>query len=193
MFFPNVRKDIARYIVIEEAYSFRRKLDLFLFNYSLLAILTYRFGRWARFSCRLPLIKQFCKIISRPIHAWMELLTGIQIPFETKIGPGLYIGHTGMLVLNSETVIGANCNIGVGVVIGQGGRGIEKGSPTIGNGVYVGVGAKILGKVTIGDFVAIGANAVVIHHVPANVTVAGMPAKIVNSLGSKDFVKPILL
>jgi serine O-acetyltransferase len=48
----------------------------------------------------------------------------------------------------------------------------------IGNRVDIGTGAKILGTITIGDDVAIGANAVVLKDVPANSIAVGVPAKI---------------
>lgn len=53
--------------------------------------------------------------------------------------------------------------------------------PIIGNNVYIATGAKILGPIKIGSNVIIGANAVVINDVPNNVTVAGIPAKIIKS------------
>ena len=56
--------------------------------------------------------------------------------------------------------------------------GAEKGdSPALGNRVFVGAGAKIIGPVTLGDDVKVGANAVVVHDVPAGLTVVGIPAK----------------
>ena len=187
--FPNVKRDIRRNIATEDVKNFRQLIELFLFNYSLWVILSYRFGRWARKDCRIPAVALLLKIITRLTHGPLCLITGIQIPFETEIGPGLYIGHTGMLVINHDAVIGSDCNIGVGVVIGQAGRGEKKGSPIIGNKVYIGVGAKIIGKITIGDNAAVGANAVVTKDVPSNATVAGIPAGVVNNNGSRDFIR----
>lgn len=57
------------------------------------------------------------------------------------------------------------------------------GLPVIGNNVFIGAGSKILGPVVIGDNVTIGANAIVIKNVPANCTVAGVPARIVKRNG----------
>jgi serine O-acetyltransferase len=62
------------------------------------------------------------------------------------------------------------------------------GSPEIGDWVYIGVGAKIIGKIHVGNHVAIGANSVVLKDVPDYATVAGIPARIINNLGSKDFI-----
>jgi len=57
--------------------------------------------------------------------------------------------------------------------------------PTIGNNVYIGPGVKIFGGIAIGDNVTIGANAVVNKDIPSNVTVAGVPAKIISEKDTK--------
>ena len=118
----------------------------------------------------------------------MQRHYGIQIPWGTRIGKGFYIGHFGTIVVNGGTVIGDNVNISQGVTIGQTNRGKRKGVPVIGNGVYIGPGAKVIGKVTIGNNVAIGANAVVTEDVPDNACVAGVPAKIVSMNGAEGYV-----
>jgi len=64
--------------------------------------------------------------------------------------------------------------------LGTKGMGAQ-GVPALGNNVYVGVGAKILGNVRIGNNVKIGANAVVVHDVPDEVTVVGVPAQIIST------------
>jgi serine O-acetyltransferase len=63
-----------------------------------------------------------------------------------------------------------------------------RGSPTIGDRVYVGSGARLIGRITIGNDVAIGANAVVTKNLPDNAVAVGVPAKIISYEGSKDFV-----
>ena len=118
----------------------------------------------------------------------MQRHYGIQIPWGTHIGKGFYIGHFGTIVVNGGAVIGDNVNISQGVTIGQTNRGKRKGVPVIGNGVYIGPGAKVIGKVTIGNNVAIGANAVVTEDVPDNACVAGVPAKIVSMNGAEGYV-----
>jgi len=53
------------------------------------------------------------------------------------------------------------------------------GIPTIGDNVEINAGAVIVGPVHIGNYVRIGANAVVIQDIPDNCTVVGVPAKVV--------------
>ncbi len=58
----------------------------------------------------------------------------------------------------------------------------------IGNNVFIGAGAKIIGRIHVGDGAAIGANAVVTRDVPAGVAVAGVPARVVSEQGSEGYV-----
>jgi serine O-acetyltransferase len=113
---------------------------------------------------------------------------GIQIPLNTKIGSGFYIGHFGNIVINGRSSIGENCNISQGVTIGQSSRGKNKGYPQIGNNCYIAPGVKIIGNIKIGNNVAIGANAVVTKDIEDNSVVVGIPAKIISKLGSDNYI-----
>lgn len=112
----------------------------------------------------------------------------IRIAPGTSIGCGLYVGHFGDIGVNSAAVIGENCNISQGVSIGQASRGERKGAPVIGDNVFIGPGAKLIGRVHIGNNVAIGANCVVTKDVPDNAVVVGIPGKVISYLGSADYV-----
>ncbi len=103
---------------------------------------------------------------------------GFQIPPNTRIGKGLYIGHRGPVVINVRAEIGNNCTLGHIVTIGQMNRGEKKGCPKIGNRVFIGAGAVIVGKIIIGDNVLIAPNAYVNFDVPSNSIVTGNPASI---------------
>jgi serine O-acetyltransferase len=104
-----------------------------------------------------------------------QVLFGIVIGPKANIGPGLIISHANGVVVNSHAKIGSHLIIQHQVTIGQSNLGI----PTVGDYVYCGCGCKILGKITVGDNVKIGANAVVTKDVPSMCTVAGIPAKII--------------
>src|SRR5205085_4361981 len=76
--------------------------------------------------------------------AWQKLIeitTGICLPYTAVIGPGLYIGHFGNIILNGKAVLGSNCNLSQGVTIGVSGRGAQRGVPRIGDRVYFGANA----------------------------------------------------
>lgn len=113
---------------------------------------------------------------------------GISIPHSTNISAGLYIGHIGNITINSEVVIGKNCNIHQCTTIGQSNRGINKGYPIIGDNVYIGPGAVIIGSINIGSNVAIGANCVVTKSVPNNSVVVGIPGKVISDKGSIGYI-----
>ena len=117
-----------------------------------------------------------------------SLRTGIQIPFQTVIGEGLYMGHFGCIVVHPYARVGRNCNISQDVTIGQTNRGPRRGYPVIGDNVYIGPGARVVGGVHVGNNVAIGANSVVTHDVPDNAVVVGIPGRVISHQGSADYV-----
>lgn len=96
-----------------------------------------------------------------------------------KIGPGLFIQH-GFSTIIAAAEIGENCWINQQVSIGFSNA---TDCPTIENNVTISAGAKVIGKVNIGENSKVGANAVVVKNVPANVTVIGVPAYIVRKDG----------
>lgn len=108
----------------------------------------------------------------------IRVLFSCDIPPTTVIGEGTVFVHNGLgCVVNECAIIGKNCKILQNVTIG--GRGEGSGTPIIGDNVLIGAGACILGGVKVENGVKIGANAVVLKDVPENVTVVGIPAKII--------------
>lgn len=93
---------------------------------------------------------------------------------QNIIGPGLLIQH-GFGTAVHASKIGENCKIYQEVTIGYN----DNSFPTIGNNVTICAGAKVIGGVTIGDDVIVGANAVVVKDIPSHSIVVGVPAKII--------------
>ena len=110
---------------------------------------------------------------------------GFSIP-PNAFGPGLSIAHAGTIVVNSNAKIGSNCRIHVCVNIGAD---INDGSkaPKIGDSCYIGPGVKVYGDIEIGSNVGMGANAVVNKSFGSNLTIAGVPAKIISHAGPLNF------
>lgn len=104
---------------------------------------------------------------------------GLEIPWQTKIGKGFYLGHAFNITINPNAIIGDYCNIHKGVLIGQQNRGKKKGSPIIGNKVWIGINAAIVGKIIIGDDVLIAPNSYVNCDVPSHSIVLGNPCIII--------------
>ncbi|QOL26502.1 serine acetyltransferase [Thalassotalea sp. LPB0316] len=110
------------------------------------------------------------------LSQWLnKLLHGCVIGVNSKFDDGFVLAHPIGVVINSKVVGGKNITLESSVVIGD-----EKGkSPTLGDNIFIGAGAKIIGGIKVGNNVNIGANAVVVKDVPDNVTVVGIPARII--------------
>jgi len=106
-------------------------------------------------------------------HRFWSIVTGADIPLNCQIGGGLLMPHPNGIVIHPEAKIGPNCLIFQQVTIGHRNGGV----PTVAGHVDVGAGAKILGPISIGEHVVIGANAVVLKDVPSGCTAIGIPAR----------------
>jgi serine O-acetyltransferase len=136
----------------------------------------YRFGNW-RCQIRNRAVRMPFSLAYKLLKVLAEILTGIDLPCETKLGRRCRIDHFGGIIISGDAVFGDDCILRNGVTVGLRRTG-RRGAPVIGNRVDIGAGAKILGNIQIGDDVAIGANAVVISDVPCNSIAVGVPATI---------------
>jgi len=164
---PDFAADLARY----PKHAFAREQSIWV-------LATYRFGR--RVDRMPPGIWQ--KVLTK-IY-WLrfrlfETLTGISLPKEVEIGPGLRIYHFGNIFVHSDAKIGANCTIRQGVTIGN--RTIGGPAPVVEDDVEFGAYAQVLGEIHIGRGAKIGAMSVVLEDVPAGATAVGIPARIVHA------------
>ncbi len=137
------------------------------------------------------------KFLARLIMHFARIFTGIEIHPAAKIGSNLFMDHGLGIVIGETTEIGENVTIYQGVTLGGIMPSVESNSqrnqkrhPTVGNNVIIGSGAQILGAINIGDDARIGANSVVSRDVPANVTVAGVPAREFSRSAKKESFKP---
>lgn len=103
-------------------------------------------------------------------------ITQCEIQLETNIGGGLMLPHPNGIVLHPGVEIGPNCVIMNQVTIGMGKA--EDAIPKIGGHVYIAAGAKIVGKIFIGDHSLIGLGTVLMKDVPAGGIAFGAPARI---------------
>jgi len=103
-----------------------------------------------------------------------------------KIGRGIFLDHATGFVCGETAVIEDDVSILHGVTLGGTGKENEDRHPKIRHGVMIGAGAKILGNIEIGHCARIAAGSVVVKPVPHNVTVAGVPARIVGEAGCAE-------
>ena len=185
--FETIRADIDRkiraYGVRPQDQTFFRKRITPLLELGTLAVVVYRFGRWA-YSLKLPVLRQLMIAIYLVVNTFCLMRTGIHLQVESDIGPGLIV-HNAVGVLILVKRMGHSCTLTQDVSIGTI-RGEVR--PTIGNNVFFGAGSKVFGPVTIGDNVVVCPNSFVAGDVPSNCTVMGVPARII----SRESVSPYL-
>jgi len=155
-----------------------------IFEQGVWAVIFYRLGR-ALYLINIPVLRIVLRLAAFILHKIVHIILGVSLNPVTDIGPGLYIGHTGALIIHPHARIGRNLNIGTGVIIGERGQG-KGGYPVIKDDVFIGVGAKVLGDITIGNRARIGANAVVLKDVPDGGVAVGIPARIISREENKE-------
>lgn len=139
-------------------------------------MLVYRFGRW-RYGIKPALVRKPLSLLYKIAYKFIQIITGIDLPCEVEVGRNFIIDHFGGIIVSGYAKFGDNCRLRHDVCIGLR-HTDEPAAPVFGNNVDIGAGAKILGPITIGDNVMIGANAVVLTDVPSNSIAVGVPAVI---------------
>lgn len=173
--FDKIRADFRAVFEMDPAATSRLEV---LFTYSgFHALLAHRIAHWFH--------RMGMPFFARALSQAARLFTGIEIHPAAKIGGSLFIDHGMGVVIGETTEIGEHCLLFQGVTLGGTGKERGKRHPTLGNYVVVGAGAKVLGGITIGDRVKIGANAVVLTSVPPHSTVVGVPGRVVRVHGEK--------
>lgn len=181
----------CRYLIASDIYRFHGRYSLALLLREIGWGIGGRFTIWFRLGGYLKQKGRLFSplyILAKLFHRRYMFKFGIDIPVTTSIGPGLYIGHFGSIVVSHLSRIGKNCNLSQGVTIAAVFRGARAGAPIIGDNVYFGPGSKVVGKVVIGNNVAVGANCVVTRDVPDNAVVVGVPGKIISQDGSEGYI-----
>jgi serine O-acetyltransferase len=179
--FENLREDLRRY-----GGGTGQQARALLLATPLWAVVAYRFARWVHTSELPGPVRKVLGIASTILNTLANVATNIELPPQAQIGPGLFIAHTGYVVLGPRVVLGRHCTLTQGVTIGHAGGGDQSWleCPVIGDRVYVGPGAAVIGPVTVGDDALIGVNAVVTRDVPPRGVAVGNPAHVISSKGS---------
>ena len=109
-----------------------------------------------------------------------RLVFGCYFPHTIITKGEVVLGYGGLgVVVHGNVVFGRDCHVDQGVTIG--GTSKKEQVPCLGDHVYVGAGAKILGPISIGNNVVIGANSVVVKSIPDHSLVVGVPGKVIKT------------
>jgi len=141
-------------------------------------LVVYRFGRW-RMTIKSKVLRAPLSFIYRQMEKHVRFKYGIELPFTVVLGNNVTFEHQHGIVIHGQAKIGDGCIIRQGVTIGNKSLDAPFDAPSIGACVNIGSGAKILGRVQIGDHAAIGANAVVTSDIPDYAVAVGIPAKVI--------------
>ena len=173
--FETLKEDIE--VVMQRDPAAKSKLEVVLCYPGLHAIWLHRLAH--------KFYKRGWVLLPRLINTFSRFLTGIDIHPGAQLSRGLFIDHGMGVVIGETAEIGINVTLYQGVTLG--GTGKEKGKrhPTIGDNVVVASGAKVLGSFTVGSNSKIGSGSVVLHEVPPNSVVVGIPGRVVTQNGVK--------
>lgn len=126
------------------------------------------------------------KLIARMHSQFWRFWTQIEIHPGAEIAEGVFIDHGSGLVVGETAIVEKGVMLYHGVTLGGTGKDVGKRHPTVREGALVSAHAQVIGPIEIGKNAKVGAAAVVVADVPADVTVVGVPAKVVRVHGKKD-------
>lgn len=127
-----------------------------------------------------------CKLLARMHSQFWRFWTQIEIHPGAKIASGVFIDHGSGLVIGETAVVEKGVMLYHGVTLGGTGKDAGKRHPTVRQGALISAHAQLIGPIEIGENARVGAGTVVVADVPSDVTVVGIPAKIVRVHGQKD-------
>ena len=126
------------------------------------------------------------KLLARMHSQFWRFWTQIEIHPGATIASGVFIDHGAGLVIGETAIVEKGVMLYHGVTLGGTGKDTGKRHPTVREGALISAHAQVIGPIEIGAKAKVGAGAVVVSDVPSDVTVVGVPAKIVRVHGRKD-------
>jgi serine O-acetyltransferase len=179
-----IKSDYRRFRISDQT----SPMHVAFFTQGFAATMNYRISRSVFLNIHIPILRQLLLGFMFLWRKLIEITTGIYLPWRAEVGAGLHISHFGHLIINPSTRMGEDCNLSQGVTIGITHGGKFPGVPQIGNRVYIGPNAVVVGGITIGNDVAIGAGAIVTKPLPDRAVAVGNPAKVISYKGSFDYI-----
>ncbi len=155
-----------------------RYLDPLLYFKGFHAIQSHRLAHWLWETGR----KDFALYLQSRVSAVFQ----VDIHPAVNMGKGIFFDHATGIVIGMTASIDDDVSILQGVTLGGTGKETGDRHPKIRRGVLIGAGAEILGNIEVGHCSKVAAGSVVLKAVPHNVTVAGVPARIVGEAGCAE-------
>jgi serine O-acetyltransferase len=175
--FERFRRDLQRLFDLDGANgaaTVSAKLRVLFHSPQIQAIAVYRFGHWVNENVKTRALKVPLKVVYHSLDKATHALWGIHIDDGADIGPGLYIGHPGDLIVG-PVKMGTDCNLSSGTLIGRRTDGQGAGLPTIGDRVWIGSGTIVFGNIVVGSGASVGPLTVVGRNVRPRSLVVGNP------------------
>jgi serine O-acetyltransferase len=142
------------------------------------AVALHRFANWRMDQNKV--VRAPCTALYLTGFKLVEVFGGITLSYTTKLGRRVRIWHHGSMVLGAR-YIGNDVHIRQNVTLGVAQTHNIEDLPIIEDGVHIGCGAAVLGRALVGKNARIGANSVVLHDLPDDASVMGVPAKVVGA------------
>ena len=161
--------------VMERDPATRFEIEPFLFFKGYHALQTYRVANWFWNAGRQPM--------ALFLQSRMARRFSVDIHPAARIGKGIMFDHANGIVIGETTVVEDNVSFLHSVTLGGTGKETGDRHPKIRSGVLIGAGAKVLGNIEVGACARVAAGSLVLENVPPNVTVAGVPARVVGVSG----------
>ena len=155
-----------------------RYLDPLLYFKGFHALVTHRFAH--------ALWKKGRRDFALYLQSQSSRMFAVDIHPAAVFGKGIMIDHATGFVVGETAIVGDNCSFLHAVTLGGSGKETGNRHPKIGDNVLIGAGAKVLGNIKVGRCSRIAAGSVVLSDVPKNVTVAGVPARVVGPAGCAE-------
>lgn len=156
----------------------RTALEVFLAYPGVKALAAHRISHF--------LWRHHLKLLARMHSQFWRFWTQIEIHPGAEIAHGVFIDHGSGLVIGETAIVEKDVKLYHGVTLGGTGKDKGKRHPTIRQGALISAHSQLLGPIEVGENAKVGASAVVVTDVPPEVTVVGIPAKVVRVKGKKD-------
>ncbi|WP_396443215.1 serine O-acetyltransferase [Lactococcus lactis] len=156
----------------------RTALEVFLTYPGVKALAAHRISHF--------LWRHHLKLLARMHSQFWRFWTQIEIHPGAEIAHGVFIDHGSGLVIGETDIVEKDVKLYHGVTLGGTGKDKGKRHPTIRQGALISAHSQLLGPIEVGENAKVGASAVVVTDVPPEVTVVGIPAKVVRVKGKKD-------